>query len=87
MIVVDWRRGADRVDYEISVANTRLVGAQIGFLVKALEDSYNISRADVHLIGLSLGGQITGYAGQSLPGIGRISGKYSLYDLFINSQA
>ena len=53
------------------------MGAQIGFLVKALEDSYNISRADVHLIGLSLGGQITGYAGQSLPGIGRISGIYN----------
>ena len=74
VIVVDWKNGANKVNYYRSVANTRLVGAQVGFLVKALEDQLDIARADVHIIGLSLGAHTAGYAGKSLAGIGRISG-------------
>ena len=78
--MVDWVNGAKILNYYKAVANTRLVGAQVGFLVKALEDSYNILRADVHLIGFSLGAHTAGYAGKLLTGIGRISGKISLQD-------
>ena len=74
VIVLDWSKGARKLNYYKSVANTRLVGAQVGFLIQALEDNYQISRSSLHIIGLSLGAHVAGYAGQACPGIGRITG-------------
>ena len=73
VIAVDWSRGAKHIIYHRSVANTRLVGAQIGFMVNALQETYQILPSDVHIIGHSLGAQIAGYAGKTISGLGRIS--------------
>ena len=74
VIVVDWSGGAKLLNYYQCVANTRLVGAQVGLLIKALDDTYKISSSNVHIVGLSLGAHTAGYAGKSVSGIGRISG-------------
>lgn len=37
VIVVDWRIGAGASIYGQAAANTRVVGAQIGYLIKTLE--------------------------------------------------
>ena len=73
VIAVDWSPGAAKTNYYKSVANTRLVGAQIGLLVTALEEMHGIPPGDVHIIGHSLGAQTAGYAGKTIPGLGRIS--------------
>ena len=77
--MVDWSQGAKTSvrtfdAYYQSAANTRLVGAQIAFLVQALEQEAQIPQSSVHIIGLSLGAQIAGYAGKRLSGLGRITG-------------
>ena len=73
VIGVDWSLGAAKMNYYKSVANIRLVGAQVGLLVTALEETYGISPIDVHIIGHSLGAQTAGYAGKTISGLGRIS--------------
>ena len=73
IIAVDWSPGAGNRNYFKSVANARLVGAQIGLLVTALEETYGITPSDVHIIGHSLGAQTAGYAGKGIPELGRIS--------------
>ncbi|XP_062609022.1 inactive pancreatic lipase-related protein 1-like [Saccostrea cucullata] len=74
VIAVDWSKGTDGLLYFQSVANTRLVGATIGNMIKTLQDSASLSVEEVHLIGHSLGAQIMGYAGDWVEGIGRITG-------------
>ena len=61
MILVDWRDGATKPDYFRSVANTRMVGKQIGMLIEQLDAARR-----THIIGFSLGAQIAGYAGLHL---------------------
>ena len=77
--MVDWSGGAYDT-YPQSVANTRVVGAVIAELVKTLHNSTGIDFANVHLVGHSLGSHICGYAGERIPGLGRITGsKVRLY--------
>ena len=73
VIAVDWSPGAAKTNYYKSVANTRLVGAQIGLLVEALRETYGIRPRNVHIIGHSLGAQTAGYAGKTISKLGRIS--------------
>ncbi|XP_059166669.1 inactive pancreatic lipase-related protein 1-like [Physella acuta] len=73
VIIVDWAKG-NRPPYTQATANTRIVGAQIALLVNQLIRTSNMSAADFHLIGHSLGAHICGYAGERIPGLGRISG-------------
>ena len=50
--------------YFTAAINTRLVGKQVAMLVKNLEDHYETDiRKRTHLIGFSLGGQVSGNAG------------------------
>ena len=79
-ISVDWRNGAQMLDYPQSAANTQLVGRQIARLTEELI-KFNLleNGASVYIAGHSLGGQVAGYAGkyfQKLTNskIGRISG-------------
>lgn len=74
VIVVDWRRGAREINYLRSVANIRVVGAQVAQLLTVLRNVYNIDPMDVHIIGHSLGAHTAGYAGEHLGNIGRITG-------------
>ncbi|XP_005100208.2 pancreatic triacylglycerol lipase [Aplysia californica] len=73
VIIVDWHHG-NAPPYTQATGNTRLVGAQIADLIKTLKGDHEQSAADFHVIGHSLGAHIAGYAGERVPGMGRISG-------------
>lgn len=80
VILVDWSKGTKGVNYMKSAANTRVVGATIGNMVKALKDTANSQLNQIHLVGHSLGAQIMGYAGDwtstniRIGRVGRITG-------------
>lgn len=69
VVIVDWRGGSLPL-YSQAAANTRLVGMEVARMVEGLR----LDPARVHIIGHSLGAHIAGYAGERLPGLGRISG-------------
>ncbi|XP_018007240.1 pancreatic triacylglycerol lipase isoform X2 [Hyalella azteca] len=70
---VNWGDGSLPM-YSQAAANTRVVGLEIGYLVNWLIDTYGVKAADVHLLGHSLGSHVSGYAGEQIQGLGRISG-------------
>lgn len=73
VIVVDWAGGSLPL-YTQATANTRLVGLEIAYLITKLRDEHGLRAEDVHLIGHSLGAHTAGYAGERIPGLGRITG-------------
>ena len=73
VIAVDWSGGNQLPFYDQAVANTVLVAAVIRQLLTAML-MRGVRPQEVHLIGHSLGAQISGYVGQFFPNIGRISG-------------
>jgi len=73
VISVDWS-GGSMPPYTQATANTRLVGREIALLVNTLVAEFGASAGDVHLIGHSLGAHTSGYAGQNITGLGRITG-------------
>ncbi|BFY99448.1 hypothetical protein BsWGS_02488 [Bradybaena similaris] len=73
VVLVDWSHG-NEAPYDQACANARLVGAQIAALVKALISGFEVSASSFHIIGHSLGAHVCGYAGEKIPGLGRITG-------------
>jgi len=73
VISVDWGGGSLPL-YSQAAANTRLVGLEVARLVNKLISEHKVEAEDVHIIGHSLGSHIAGYAGERIPGLGRISG-------------
>ncbi|CAL4116596.1 unnamed protein product [Meganyctiphanes norvegica] len=73
VITVDWSGGA-RALYTQATANTRLVGLEVAHLVNWLHRAYSVNPAKLHIIGHSLGAHTSGYAGERIPGLGRITG-------------
>ncbi|XP_071953366.1 pancreatic triacylglycerol lipase-like [Antedon mediterranea] len=75
VIRVNWAKGAMAV-YGQSTANTRIVGAEISYLLDKMKILYGYSADKVHIIGHSLGAHIAGYAGekQTAPKLKRITG-------------
>ncbi|XP_055881174.1 pancreatic lipase-related protein 2-like [Biomphalaria glabrata] len=73
VIIVDWSLGA-KSTYSISVANARLVGAQLASVIQKIVDSVGIPPLLFHIIGHSLGAHVAGYTGEKINGLGRISG-------------
>ncbi|XP_069835797.1 pancreatic lipase-related protein 2-like [Dendropsophus ebraccatus] len=74
-IGVDWRRGSGGVQLYVQAANNaRLVGAEIAYLIKRLQEELGYSPSNVHLVGHSLGAHAAGEAGRRLPGVRRITG-------------
>jgi pancreatic triacylglycerol lipase len=49
--------------YTQAVANTRLVGLELAYLIQKLRDEHGLRPEDVHLIGHSLGAHLSSYAG------------------------
>ncbi|XP_059756749.1 pancreatic lipase-related protein 2 [Balaenoptera ricei] len=73
-VCVDWKRGA-RTTYTQAVHNTRVVGAEIAFLIQGLSTQLGYDPENVHLIGHSLGAHTAAEAGRRLGGrVGRITG-------------
>ena len=75
VIVVDWPIGADQ-RYSKSAQNARVVGRGMALLAQFLNLEEGMYYRDVHLVGMSLGGQVVGYAGEFQPGFGRITGMH-----------
>lgn len=73
VIRVNWGAGSLPMYYS-AAANTRVVGLEIAYLVNFFIDHYGVDPANVHLIGHSLGSHTSGYAGEKIPGLGRITG-------------
>ena len=74
VIGIDWSRG-NRFPYTQAVANARVVGVDIAKLIEELVYKTGANLEDFHLIGHSLGGPVSGYAGERLNGkLGRITG-------------
>lgn len=73
VIVVDWAGGSLPL-YTQATANTRLVGLELAYLVKKLQENHGLKAEDLHLIGHSLGAHTAGYAGQLIHNLGRITG-------------
>lgn len=76
IFVTDWGKGAITIDYDFAVATTRVVAAQLAKFIRLLVDENGLDLGRLHLIGSSLGAQISGNAGSKVPGIARITGKY-----------
>ncbi|XP_054840119.1 pancreatic lipase-related protein 2-like [Eublepharis macularius] len=79
-IAVDWEEGA-KCTYFIAASNSRVLGAEVAYLVNTFTKMYKYCPSEVHLIGHSLGAHTAGEAGrrlrgagQKFPGIGRITG-------------
>ncbi|KAL3868055.1 hypothetical protein ACJMK2_040893, partial [Sinanodonta woodiana] len=73
VILVDWEKGAN-VTYNQATANCRVVGAEIANLITVLEVLLGANAEHFHIIGHSLGAHISGYAGERLHKLGRITG-------------
>ncbi|XP_066985442.1 pancreatic triacylglycerol lipase-like [Macrobrachium rosenbergii] len=73
VIRVNWGDGSLPL-YGQAAANTRVVGLEIAHLVNFLVENYGVDPASVHLLGHSLGSHISGYAGDKIPNLGRITG-------------
>ncbi|CAF0991636.1 unnamed protein product [Rotaria magnacalcarata] len=75
VIVVDWGNGAKFPLYPNAVANIRLVGRQVGLLLKKLHDLKGISYDRMHCIGHSLGAHACGFTSNAVENqLARISG-------------
>ncbi|KAH3698226.1 hypothetical protein DPMN_085745 [Dreissena polymorpha] len=74
VFAVDWSKGAHNINYNQAAANTRVVGALIAQFITQLRTTAQAQYGDFHLIGHSLGAHISGYAGERISGIGRITG-------------
>jgi len=73
VIRVDWQKGA-RPPYMQATANTRLIGAEIARLVNNICLWTGARTQDFHILGHSLGSHISGYAGERIKNLGRITG-------------
>uniref|UniRef100_A0A8B9I0W9 Triacylglycerol lipase n=1 Tax=Anser brachyrhynchus TaxID=132585 RepID=A0A8B9I0W9_9AVES len=72
-IAVDWQEGA-KGTYVSAVNNIRVVGAEVAYFIKTLQNLFRYSPCEIHLIGHSLGAHTAGEAGRRLRGIRRITG-------------
>ncbi|XP_071500993.1 pancreatic lipase-related protein 2-like [Diadema antillarum] len=73
VISVDWGTGALGL-YSKCHWNARVVGREIGLLARFLNLEAGMYYKDVHLIGMSLGAHVVGFAGEFQPGFARITG-------------
>ena len=74
VIVVDWKNGAAHIHYGKSASDCRVVGAQIAQLFQWLTEQTSADASKLHIVGHSLGAHISGYAGERIPNLARITG-------------
>ncbi|XP_002130573.2 pancreatic lipase-related protein 2 [Ciona intestinalis] len=70
VIQINWVKGA-HVEYDNAASNTRLVGAQVGYLIKMLMEVRNARAENFHLVGFSLGAHVAGFAGKTVQQAGK----------------
>ncbi|RWS14132.1 pancreatic triacylglycerol lipase-like protein [Dinothrombium tinctorium] len=85
VIMTEWGNGATTW-YHQSVANTRVVGAEVAFLINFLIKNFNAIAESFRIIGHSLGAHIAGYAGERVRNLGRITALDPAKPSFDNTQ-
>uniref|UniRef100_H2Y9W6 Lipase domain-containing protein n=1 Tax=Ciona savignyi TaxID=51511 RepID=H2Y9W6_CIOSA len=65
VIQINWVKGS-QLQYENAAANTRVVGAQVAYLINMLMEVFDARAEDFHLIGFSLGAHVAGFAGKKV---------------------
>ncbi|KAM4011833.1 LOW QUALITY PROTEIN: uncharacterized protein ACNLHF_005632, partial [Anomaloglossus baeobatrachus] len=74
---IDWSGGLTL--YTQAANNIQVVGAEVAYFITTLQEEFNHSLSNIHIIGHSLGAHAAGEAGKRRPGIGRITGwRYKL---------
>ncbi|XP_015113174.1 pancreatic triacylglycerol lipase [Diachasma alloeum] len=74
VVIVNWFPISIK-EYHVAAKLTEQIGAYVGEFLHFLNAETNISLANVHILGHSLGAHIAGFAGSSLSGnVGRITG-------------
>lgn len=73
IMIVDWEKGANLLNYLQVAGNTRVVGKELVLLVNYLIQNYGADPKRFHLIGHSLGAQICSYLAKEIPGIARLT--------------
>ena len=73
VFLVDWTGGSGG-RYAPAIQNARVTGREVGYFIQFLHNHTAIPLSRVHLMGDSFGAQAAGFAGETQPGIGRISG-------------
>lgn len=83
LIYVDWSDLAPSPCYLSAVHNIKHTGACIAQLVERILD---LGTDDIHLIGFSLGAQVTNFVGSNLQSfkLPRITGDYACYYLILS---
>jgi hypothetical protein len=73
--MVDWSKG-NGFPYAKATANTQIVGAEVALLINFMIEQHGAKATDFHVIGHSFDGQTTGYVGERVNGLGRITDRY-----------
>lgn len=73
VFIVDWGHGSGW-PYTQAAANTRVVAAEVAKMIEFLVKETTTDISKFHLIGHSLGAHVAGYVGETLNGLGRITG-------------
>ncbi|XP_011314846.1 pancreatic lipase-related protein 2 [Fopius arisanus] len=74
VVLVNWFPTSIK-EYSVAAKLTEQIGGYVGEFLHFLSTSVNISLANVHILGHSLGAHIAGFAGSNLSGtVGRITG-------------
>ena len=74
VIGVYWPGGAT-TGYFQAAGNTRLVGAQVAYLIEKLRRYRRLPYHRVHIIGFSLGAHVAGFAGRRIREKGNLIGR------------
>ena len=81
VIIASWSRGAIKIDYTQAASNTRVAGAEIGYVARHLVERGVANRNDTWCTGHSLGSHVCGHAGQNYK-FGRVTGVIFFLTLF-----
>ncbi|XP_017768991.1 PREDICTED: pancreatic lipase-related protein 2-like [Nicrophorus vespilloides] len=65
VIQVDWKEEAAQL-YSVSVQNTKIIGDSVGDFIVKLNKNLGLGLEKVHVVGHSLGGQVSGFAGKEV---------------------
>lgn len=80
VVVVDWHHGSVGI-YPRAVAYAQVAGEALGMFLLGLRRKHEIPAERVHLVGHSLGAQLSGFAGKYLRRngylVGKITGEFS----------
>ncbi|XP_066289250.1 pancreatic lipase-related protein 2-like [Branchiostoma lanceolatum] len=80
VIFVSWIEGSlTGLNPAQAAANVRVAAAELAYFCNWLQNMTGVSLQSFHIVGFSFGAQIAGLAGAQIPGLGRITGEYTMF--------